>query len=250
MVHLNPTIVPCSGFFLLKGWLPNYFEVLGFQVSGLGIGRFLRIFCCDFSAMRHRGVSRRNRQQFQEVWVSLVDLVRTIFVNGVMVMLAPFLVPISLAIQLWNSLPSFRQVKKSIPRSFSEVKRIPYSIWHSIPSAGELGNMLLRLIQTLVRDCLQRYTTQDIGRSPRQPAFWSFFSLQWPLETMIAAVKCRRFIQSLDVKLAVSFESNCHDQLQQIDAKCAGLRTRASSETLILSKSISGPSCALHHMRL
>lgn len=36
----------------------------------------------------------------------LVTLVKTIFMNGVMVMLAPVLAPISLAIQLWNSLPS------------------------------------------------------------------------------------------------------------------------------------------------
>lgn len=126
---------------------------------------------CDSLTMRHRGISRRNRQQFQEVWVNLVGLVRAIFMNGVMVMLAPFLVPISLAIQLWNSLPSFRQVKKSIPRSFGEVKRIPYSIWHSIPTAGEVGNMLLSLLQTLVRDCLQRYSTQDMARSSRQPVF-------------------------------------------------------------------------------
>lgn len=115
-------------------------------------------------------MSRRNRQEFREVWEGLVSLIRAIFVNGLMVMLAPVLTPISLAIQLWNALPSFRQVKRSIPRNFSEVKRIPYSIWNSIPSFGELMGMLLRLVQTLLRDCMTRHT-EEIGRSTRQSAF-------------------------------------------------------------------------------
>lgn len=120
--------------------------------------------------MRRRGLSRRNRQQLQEVWASLVSLVRAIFVNGLMAMLAPVLVPISLAIQLWNALPSFRQVKRAVPRSFGEVKRIPYSVWRSIPSGRQLLDMLLRFIQTLLRDCLTRHT-QELAQSSRQSAF-------------------------------------------------------------------------------
>ncbi|KAG0567923.1 hypothetical protein M758_7G169500 [Ceratodon purpureus] len=120
--------------------------------------------------MKHRGLSRRNRNQLQDVWATLVALVRTIFVNGLMVMLAPVLAPISLAIQLWNSLPTWRQVKRSLPRSFGEVKRIPYQIWRSVPSFRQLMDMLLRLVQTLLRDCMTRHT-QEISQSTRQPAF-------------------------------------------------------------------------------
>lgn len=114
-------------------------------------------------------VSRRNRQQVQEVVGGILTLVKTIFMNGVMVMLAPVLAPISLAIQLWNSLPTWRQVRRSVPTSFGEVRRMPRSVWNSIPSVGQVVNMLVRLVQAAARDYMAHFSTQGIANSTRQP---------------------------------------------------------------------------------
>lgn len=92
-------------------------------------------------------------------------------------MLLPVLAPISLAVQLWNSLPSFRQVRNAIPRSFGDLCRIPSAIWNSIPSLNQLLNMLVNLIRAMVRDYTTRLSPQVTGQSTRQPALW-FLSIK------------------------------------------------------------------------
>ena len=114
-------------------------------------------------------MSRQNRQQVQEVAGQLVTLVKTIFMNGVMVMLAPILAPLSLAVQLWNSLPTWRQVRRSVPTSSAEVRRLPRSVWNSIPSLGQIVNMLVGLVQAAVRDYMNHFSAQGIANSARQP---------------------------------------------------------------------------------
>lgn len=123
----------------------------------------------EFVAMRQPVVSRRTRQQAQEVVGGLVTLVKTIFMNGVLVMLAPVLAPLSLAVQLWNSLPTWRQVRRAVPTSFGDVRRVPRSVWNSIPSVGQVVNMLVRLVQAAVRDYMAHFSTQGIQNSTRQP---------------------------------------------------------------------------------
>lgn len=91
-------------------------------------------------------------------------MVKTIFINGVMVMLAPVLVPVSLTLQLWHSLPTFRQVRRAVPTSLRDVRRLPSSVWNSIPSVGQVLNWIGRLLQAMVHDYLAHFSTQGLGQ--------------------------------------------------------------------------------------
>lgn len=126
-----------------------------------------------FAMTNQRLVSRRTRQQIRDTFVAIFNLFKTIVVTGVLTILWPIIAPITLAIQLWNSLPSYRQVRRATPTSVGDVRRSVPSlrqVWNSIPSLRQILNALMNLVRVQATEYAAQINPAEIaGNATRRP---------------------------------------------------------------------------------
>ncbi len=118
-------------------------------------------------------VSRRNRQQLGDTMGSILRLVVAIFVNGVMTILWPVVAPIMLAVQLWNSLPSFRQVCRAVPTRLSDIPT-PRRVWNSIPSVCQVVNAIVNAVRAQFNDYMAHMNPAALGSISAAPPTRAF----------------------------------------------------------------------------